>query len=143
MVRNSGAPSCNDHMLSRKIRKPFPERAWLLSPSILSTFGEASRQGAGRSAHLCLVNMMSMPVVIYCIMISKCYSTATRFTPCDLKKITHFTTLINQWWPFSRGFVLVTTKISCSGWVRTTSSHAGQTKGCVVADFWQNEPDVL
>ena len=36
-------------------------RAWLLSPSILSTFGEASRQGAGRSAHLCLVNMMSMP----------------------------------------------------------------------------------
>jgi hypothetical protein len=36
-------------------------RAWLLSPSILSTFGEASRRGAGRSAHLCLVNTVSMP----------------------------------------------------------------------------------
>ena len=73
-------------------------RAWLLSPSILSTFGEASRQGAGRSAHLCLVNMMSMPVVIYCIMISMCYSINRRLgcTPCDLKKITDFTTSITS-----------------------------------------------
>jgi hypothetical protein len=36
-------------------------RIYLLSPSILSAFDEASRRGAGRRAHLCLVNMVSMP----------------------------------------------------------------------------------
>jgi hypothetical protein len=36
-------------------------RIYLLSPSILSAFDEASRWGAGRSPHLCLVNMVSMP----------------------------------------------------------------------------------
>jgi len=36
-------------------------RTYLLSPSILSAFDEASHRRAGRSAHLCLVNMMGMP----------------------------------------------------------------------------------
>jgi hypothetical protein len=51
-----------------------------------------------------------------------------------------------QWWLFSRDFVRVTTKISGSMsffLVRTTCSHAGKIKGCVMVDFWQNEPDVL
>jgi hypothetical protein len=34
---------------------------YLLSPSILSAFDEASHRRAGRSAHLGLVNMMGMP----------------------------------------------------------------------------------